>query len=347
MPEYSLCARAVERVSSAEPDFISAYHEWADSGTRERAHVHYWYTQEYDKVWDDYWQAYDILEERRLQLYMPHPMPWSDQMHDVREEQSRNRRETFYPMQVRFWRVCPLWVHMGREIGQANGDRLYTWRATLDNWERFVTNYNVPSFKESLSSAQRSSFKVLEDWWHAKYNFKTLTKAAQDYMYERVDTVATEPMRSLKKSPRKNFSLYHSFAFELFVSEFSPSSWEPQMSYNFLWGLQLLRWRASRYAVSQRVALSTFGCPEPPDGDYPIVTLNEGTWHDSIASRGLPHYLWDNEGLRTVRVAELDFKPEYVCISHTWGRWRLPSFVGVDGVPWPVPENSLYNAQNG
>ncbi|KAK7722811.1 hypothetical protein SLS63_009206 [Diaporthe eres] len=37
--------------------------------------------------------------------------------------------------------------------------------------------------------------------------------------------------------------------------------------------------------------------------------------------------------------------PDYVCISHTWGRWRKPTEVQVPGVKWPVPENERYDVR--
>lgn len=40
--------------------------------------------------------------------------------------------------------------------------------------------------------------------------------------------------------------------------------------------------------------------------------------------------------------------PDYTAISHTWGRWRSKSFTEavVDGVPWLVPENTLFNVHD-
>ena len=40
--------------------------------------------------------------------------------------------------------------------------------------------------------------------------------------------------------------------------------------------------------------------------------------------------------------------PKYAAYSHTLGRWRLqPSVdVHVEGVPWPIPENSLFQVTN-
>ncbi|CAN9080865.1 unnamed protein product [Alternaria alternata] len=41
--------------------------------------------------------------------------------------------------------------------------------------------------------------------------------------------------------------------------------------------------------------------------------------------------------------ADLDFRPQYVAISHTWGRWVISHPIPVEGVPWKVPQNSCFN----
>lgn len=47
---------------------------------------------------------------------------------------------------------------------------------------------------------------------------------------------------------------------------------------------------------------------------------------------------------QTVVVEELGEPPEYICVSHTWGRWLKsgePS-LRVPGVPWLIPQNSKF-----
>lgn len=58
---------------------------------------------------------------------------------------------------------------------------------------------------------------------------------------------------------------------------------------------------------------------------------------------GSPYYLWDRLESRTVVTSGLG-SPKYIAISHTWGRWRKrpSSNVFVQGVPWQVPENTLF-----
>lgn len=350
MAEQTFYARALAQIHSPEPDIIAAYAQWYD-GTdemRERLQVPYRFSHEYEEILSDYWKAYDALEGARRQFQLPHPMPWCEEIDDDREQHSEGRRKTFYPMQDTFLRVCPLWVHMGRLAGKANDDRRYSWKATLDNWQSFTTHVQEASFEESLSPTQRSSFKILEDWWSSSYTSESLTEAAKEYMRERVNLMATRPMDLLRNlQPTDDYTLYHSFLFELFNLELNPAAWEPNLSHIMLYTLQLHRYDASRYAVAQRMANSHFGEPRPPPRtNYPAVTLSNETWYGNDTSRGLPHYLWDTENHKTVTASDIRPRPEYMCISHTWGRWRLPSSTNVAGVPWPVPENSKYKVQD-
>jgi hypothetical protein len=57
------------------------------------------------------------------------------------------------------------------------------------------------------------------------------------------------------------------------------------------------------------------------------------------ADSGLPYFLWDVQQRQTVLVEELREPPEYIRVSHTWGRW-LP------GVPWLVPPNSKFEVRS-
>lgn len=350
MAEQSLYARALAQIRSPEPDFIAAYRQWHAETDRlnERLRVPYKYSDEYDEILADYWRAYDALEAARRQFHLPHPMPWCEEIDDDREYDSRRGRLEFYPMQDNFLRVCPLWVHMGRVAGEANDDRRYSWKATLDNWQSFTTHVQEASFEGSLSPSQRSSCKILKDWWSSSYTSESLTEAAKEYMRERVNLVATRPMVLLRNlQPTDDYTLYHSFLLELFNLEFNPAAWEPNASHIKLYTLQLHRYDASRHAVAQRMAYSNFGEPRPPPRTkYPTVTLSNETWYGNKTSCGLPHYLWDNETHKTVTASGIRPRPEYMCISHTWGRWRLPSSIHVTGVPWPVPENSRYKVQD-
>ncbi len=64
-----------------------------------------------------------------------------------------------------------------------------------------------------------------------------------------------------------------------------------------------------------------------------------------------PYYLWDTLGTpspQTVVVRELLKCPEYICVSHTWGRWRdtVRPPAGIPGVPWDVPRNTRFDVED-
>ena len=69
-------------------------------------------------------------------------------------------------------------------------------------------------------------------------------------------------------------------------------------------------------------------------------------WLSEVEAHGsFPHFLWDSRESKTVETAVLPERPSYIAVSHTWGRWKLRSEPGltVKGVPWLVPQNSLWD----
>ncbi|KAF2250759.1 hypothetical protein BU26DRAFT_549449 [Trematosphaeria pertusa] len=57
-----------------------------------------------------------------------------------------------------------------------------------------------------------------------------------------------------------------------------------------------------------------------------------------------PFFLWDVVESRTVRRQDL-MNPQYTAISHTWGRWQTGTHFRTPAVPWPIPENSLFDVR--
>ena len=47
---------------------------------------------------------------------------------------------------------------------------------------------------------------------------------------------------------------------------------------------------------------------------------------------------------KTVKTEDLQSKATYVCVSHTWGRYREKEkpAIKVPGVPWMIPKNSKF-----
>jgi hypothetical protein len=143
--------------------------------------------------------------------------------------------------------------------------------------------------------------------------------------------------------------------FELFAEEFlsyrDVVGWEAYG--RVLVDLQNQRRSAARSAACQRLAYQTY-CfhagiswsdrPHPlvervvcqsPNG-LPFGGAVEGCpWLPEKALSGVPYYLWDLIERRTVIVHGIPRVPQYVCISHTWGRWKLhaKSYSTISEVP--------------
>jgi hypothetical protein len=77
--------------------------------------------------------------------------------------------------------------------------------------------------------------------------------------------------------------------------------------------------------------------------------LNPCPWlsNDIDELNNMPYHLWDIENSCTVITSALAFRPDYVAISHTWGRWVKGSPIAMKGVPgWRVPQNKLFDIQD-
>jgi len=78
----------------------------------------------------------------------------------------------------------------------------------------------------------------------------------------------------------------------------------------------------------------------------PIV--NPCSWlQNHISEDGdLPFYLWDIRKGCTVESSSISISPEYIAISHTWGRWLKDRPVKIPGVPWDVLQNKHFNVRD-
>ena len=147
---------------------------------------------------------------------------------------------------------------------------------------------------------------------------------------------------------------YHSVMLELFAKEFDPLSWEPYMTGPYLVGLKDIREEALDHASTQLFSYSLYK-------DLVSSTLrigsSESAYIDNIQDsapwladedkhNGLPFYLWNVEEMRTVETSSIGQSPEYICISHTWGRWRIHPSIQVYGVPWLVPQCSKFEVRS-
>jgi len=61
----------------------------------------------------------------------------------------------------------------------------------------------------------------------------------------------------------------------------------------------------------------------------------------------LPYYLWDRQMRKTVETRELEDSPDYIAVSHTWGRWKIDGPPAqLPGAPWPIPCNMRFRVMD-
>lgn len=302
------------------------------------------------------WDVYDALEQQQQAAGLPR-LAWQDTMTSFRESEAEHRKSEYSLMNDSYLPECPLWTQLARRRpgGYSNSDirrRFRPWACMLDDWADFrhLMRENA-AFCASLSRIQRYSFDLLQAWWNASYFDDKFLKMTVDHLESLRDDNSTDnPIHMLEKhaaSVGMGSSLYHSKLFELLLREFHPFCWEPYAVREVLAGLDNNRRSAVGTATVQRLFHAVL---------YPDAILSE-PWPKAPSfdpadfqkdprpsPREAPGYLWDTEAHRTVAVADLPSCPEYVCISHTWGRWRTEprTSTTVPGVPWAVPENTRF-----
>ena len=224
-------------------------------------------------------------------------------------------------------------------------------------WNAFQNLVDSRSgFWDRLSKVQQVTWQVLHDWWNAAYQNEDLAAAAREAIYALActpsDKLPLDPPSDALDSAKAKDSLYHFSGFYLFWQEFNYSSWVPEASDTWLHALEEVRICFVTQARSQRIAHSFYTKSRKNEDLNPSPYIEDPLSHcpwllDEAHSQEKPHYLWDVENECSVVVNELVQVPDYVCISHTWGRWRQPpeTDVVVRGVPWKVPRNSKFDVQ--
>lgn len=273
---------------------------------------------------------------------------------------------------------CGMWLEDDIVAGSCTQyrDFCYRWKAGSANYQRLealqkddLAGWN--KFEESLGSLQSLSWKLLTSWLHADYHSEDMAHVARTAILSGLPG----PCNELSQHPdfpveaRIDDSIYQHQLSELYAAEFldfhdeRPEE-DPTIEY-FLQLLDLRRRTATRYAISQYIAHVTYQQSNSATSAAPPIS--ESTWHYPaplfdvcpwLSTPGLgdnpyagnsdeyPHFLWHIASGRTVETALLQRpRPAYTCVSHTWGRWRLDAMTDLQGVPWQLPENSIFGVQ--
>jgi hypothetical protein len=271
------------------------------------------------------------------------------------------------------WRTGPL----GDWIEQISGAPIQEkgYARAIENWARLITALpdaaKHPENSSTLSGAQKNSFRILLEWWNGETQDESLSRAARDSIEKTASSAETDYLDVDRDKSRLKESTYHQSLFLLFELEFvhecrllQKDNWE-----EFQGLLHAQREKCAQFAALQRIAHS-FLADETNTYSHPASTVSSGVtiqralalpillqntigaciepcpWLRTHEEKGRrPFYLWDVEKRCTIQVDQLDTPPDYICISHTWGRWleteKLP--VEIKGVPWLVPQNKKFD----
>ncbi|KAL8366068.1 hypothetical protein RB595_004717 [Gaeumannomyces hyphopodioides] len=325
--------------------------------------------------WDEFekkkWAEYDQLElcRRRLSIATLH---WQDGLKNNRKDNDLLRKRIYRPLEGKHLKFTPLYIRLDRYVNTYSSEKPYpwnlkeSWSLMLASWVKFQELHDSKdSFRSLLSPHQSSSYQILKDWWSAAYCDPQLPQAAQSHFELKSRTTSHNfsllPTEDFDENQiQTSVSLYHAGCFSLFLREFHPRTFKPFVSEVWLVDLQGIRYKISRLALAQRLSFAArfpdlaVRCSiSPPVSTtasplaraHPTVFLNEIQWTSTVNVREHPKYLWDADQMRTVNYADLPEPPQYMCVSHTWGRWRrkyLPA-ARIPGVPWRVPRNSRFD----
>ncbi|KAI1742826.1 hypothetical protein F4680DRAFT_27297 [Xylaria scruposa] len=283
-------------------------------------------------------REYDRLENLRHERGLP-SLAWQQEFEEI-----RNRTE-------RLWRICPLRDHLRRYLRKPylTPDR---WDVVLLDWVEFKRLYETVDspFRHTLSHTQKASFDVLIAWWEAVYSDPSLQQAARSYLEKKAETKSEvnrkQDLTDAGETARTNMSLYHSSCFSLFLNEFCPYTWRRDTIKATFGLLQSIRLQAAEQAATQQLSFATLGLSQNDNTSaYPEIFSNDILIRTDLSSSPGPRYLYSAREKKTIDFQGSKKVPPYVCISHTWGRWRT-ALTNIPGVKWRVPGNTKFTVQD-
>ncbi|KAI1758431.1 hypothetical protein F4782DRAFT_26628 [Xylaria castorea] len=338
-------------------DVVRELEAWRETRAHEPGYgIYYMFSAEWEQLCNRDWSRYDELDAQRCSLNIPR-LEWQDSMDAARSLETKTRNESYKAMNDRLWKICPLSVHLNRYHRRPDLDpkrRTTGWSFVISDLEDFGRLFKEGDFRRTLSPSQKRSFELIAAWWSAAYCDPDLLTAVREFIRARAGKIYTnnptsqEALEAASRPAKTGFSYYHSALYDLLLREFHPQAWEPYICGLDLYLLQSARYRAGCLAASQKLSYSywrLYNMEDRPPAVYPQVLLNDHPASQDWSQTARPFYLWDTMVECTVEVSSLPDCPEYVCISHTWGRFRTGTDADIPHVPWKVPENTRFDVK--
>lgn len=210
--------------------------------------------------------------------------------------------------------IGPLWMRVEDALGAEESIKT-GWRRAASNWLRLqedITNHHRRTdFDGRLTRSQKTSWRILIDWWYGHYQAQELSQAAQAYIRAKASQPSPEEQPVPEKFPETGKSFYHSCLSALFEIEFHPCAidFDPRHDVadnglmtlrDFYASLVNKRQRALEQAASQRIAFHSLHLETAPftESDPGLgSTLQPCPWLPTEnRNDGLPYYLWDIKG---------------------------------------------------
>lgn len=240
------------------------------------------------------------------------------------------------------------------------------WPRALRNWTivRREAEKTESQFLNRVSPFQKQLVLLLHEWW------TNVTEDNQKIIEMLEEFMKTETQEPIPQSVQREMSNYCCQLCNLFVSEFvdldtvtfqrrkaqDEAGWiaacrraATETASNFCEIMKAKAEAESRLPAgassSGRVRIALNPSDSSVSNGSPNAILESCPWLPDHNKHGLPYFLWDIEGKRTVRFEEHDERPGYAIVSHTWGRWRIRDQADIDlpGVPWRIPQNTRFD----
>jgi len=212
-------------------------------------------------------------------------------------------------------------------------------------------------FQKFLSTAQYHAFVMLQEWIHSKLEDKALVHGFVKSLYDDDDPAFTyegdEAKQShLMETDWRQLTLYQKLMADLFQVEFSPAHWvaSGEKRFDIVEKCRRLAWQVrTAQRISYKFTSHSWSegldrCDTWTNFENSLPRMDYCPWLERDRTRsGFPRYLWHVSSKKTVDTISLAHPVKYMCISHTWGRWRQKDWVSLQRVPWKIPLNSRFD----